>query len=194
MRVTGNILSLDIGNLMGFAKGAPLSDPVSGTVRLRKNHEPRETTLGNLIAWLDQEFTAAAPELLVKETMLSLQAFANMDSGESSYKLQSQMHGIIEGMCQRYGIPFDDVADSTARKHLLGIGRLGDRDATKAAVVQRCKLLKYVPADSTDHNRADALATWDYACFTYGRGSKSTTELHLFEQKSKGASSHARRR
>jgi hypothetical protein len=168
-RVTGIIYALDLGVACGFAKGRPGDAPASGTVRLKDKGEAIDIAFANLIAFLAEEFTREKPELLIKEKMLPLQAYASIGNAESTVRAHAGYHAIVEGLCVRFGIPWDDVAESTARKHFIGRAHLGDRDETKAAVVQRCHVLGYMPRECTDDNRADALATWDYAIAEFGR-------------------------
>lgn len=180
--VTGLIFCLDLGVACGFAKGRPGDTPISGMVRLKKPTESIDVAFANLIAFLCQQFEAELPALVIKEKMLHLQAFVAMGNGESVVRAHAGYHAIVEGTCVRFGIPWDEVADSTARKHFIGIGRTGDRDETKAAVVARCHALKLMPADCHDDNRADALAIHDWACANFGSRAASISNFQLFDQ------------
>jgi hypothetical protein len=186
--VTGLIYCLDLGVACGFAKGRPGDVPVSGVVRLKKPSQSIDIAFANLIAFLCQEFEADKPELLIKEKMLSLQAYAAIGNAEATVRAHAGYHAIVEGLCVRFGIPWDDVADSTARKHFIGVGRTGDRDETKLAVVARCHILKLMPADCHDDNRGDALATHDWACANFGSRAASISNFQLFDQ---GGRKHA---
>lgn len=180
--ITGSIFTLDLGVASGFAKGRPGDAPVSGTVWLKKPKESIDVAYANLIAFLADVFTRDRPDLVVKEKMLPLQAFMAMGNAESTVRAHAGYHAIVEGLCGRFGIPWDEVADSTARKHFIGIGRTGDRDETKAMVVARCHALKIMPADCDDDNRADALAIHDWACANFGSRSMSIQNFQLFVQ------------
>lgn len=184
-RVTGIIYALDLGVATGFAKGRPGDAPISGTVRLKAKGESIDVAFANLIAFLAEEFTREKPELLIKEKMLALQAFASIGNAEATVRAHAGYHAIVEGLCVRFGVPWDDVAESTARKHFIGVGRTGDRDETKAAVVARCHLLKLMPADCHDDNRADALAAHDWACANFGGRAASIDNFQLFEPRGK---------
>jgi len=181
MRVTGLIYSLDLGVTSGFARGRPGDVPVSGTVSLKNPKQTIDQAQGNLIAFLAEEFETHRPAYLVKERIMSLEAFKTMNMGQSVVYAHAAYHGIVQGMCVRFGIPWEDVPDSTARKHFIGKGRLGDRGATKAAVVTRCHLLGLMPKDCSDDNRADALCIHDWACATYGGRAASIQNFQLFE-------------
>jgi hypothetical protein len=181
-RITGLVYTLDLGVSTGFAKGKPGGAPVSGTVRLKKPSDPIEVAFSNLIAFLQQEFSAELPALLVKERIMSLEAFKQLNMGQAVVYAHAGYHGIVEGMCGRYGIPWRDIPDSTARKHFIGKGRLGDRDETKNAVVERCHVLQLMPRDCDDDNRADALCIHDWACATLGGRAASIENFQLFGQ------------
>ena len=175
------IVALDLGTRMGFACGKAghgEAYPRSGAVILKSPKEPRGRAFGNLIDWLNKFIPAERPTLLVKEAPLPLQAFKNLGNAAATVTFTGGLHAIVEGMCDRYGIACQDVADSTVRKHFIGRARMGTRALTKQAVVQRAKALKLIPADCTDDNRADAVALFDYAAHTFARASGG--ELVLF--------------
>jgi hypothetical protein len=177
----GAIAALDLAVRTGFAIGEAGSVPRSSVVVLKRSNEDKHIAFGNLIAFLDETFRTETPSTLVKEAMLPLQAFMSLGNAEKTVRMQAGMHAIVEGMCARYGVAWLDVADSTVRKHFIGQARLGDRAATKRAVIHRCHMLKLMPADCFDDNRADALATHDWACATLRAGSISTQRLVLFD-------------
>jgi hypothetical protein len=181
-RVTGLIYCLDLGITTGFAKGKPGDAPVSGTVRLKQKGESIDIAFSNLIAFLCEQFETEKPALVIKEKMLALQAFATIGNAESTVRAHAGYHAIVEALCVRFGVDWDEVADSTARKHFIGIGRTGDREETKRAVVARCHALKIMPPDCHDDNRGDALAVWDWACANFGSRSASISNFQLFDQ------------
>ena len=165
------LIALDLGTRMGFACGkAGHGDvPRSGAVILKTPREPRGRAAGNLIAWLNKIIPAERPALLVKEAPLHLGAFKKLENAAHTVTFTSGLHFIVEGMCDRYGVPFKDVSDQTIRKHFIGINRMGSRAATKLAVIQRAKALKLIPYDCADDNRADAVALFDFAAHTFAR-------------------------
>lgn len=172
------IIGLDLGRLMGVASGIPGEPPRSFTVTLSKPREGLAVQAGNLIAFLDREFRNDRPGMVVKEAPFSLAAFSDHTVAEAVVRSAYGLHALVEGMCHRYGVHCHEKADSTIRKHFIGKGRLGDRKATKAAVIARCVLLGYVPKDCHDDNRCDALAVWDWACATLA---KKPGTFRLFE-------------
>lgn len=175
-----SVFALDLAVNTGWAHGEPGAVPASGAVRLKKPGEGRDIAFSNLMAFLSDRWSAERPALVVKEAMLPLEAFRTIGNAESTVRMHAGMHAIVEGMCVRYGIDWREASDSTIRKHFLGKGRLGDRASTKAAVVERCHVLRLMPRDVTDDNRADALAVHDFACATFCRRSVSVSTLHMF--------------
>lgn len=177
MAGAGIIFALDLGVRTGFATG-PVGDvPRSGTVLLKKPDQPRAGAFGNLIAWLNAEWSRERPTVVVKESMLPLQAFKSLGNAELTVRVTAGLHAIVEGMCARFGLSPIDIADSTARKHFIGRARMGSRAESKKAVIQRCHVLGYMPKDCTDADRADALCLWDCAAAT------APKKLYLFGER-----------
>jgi hypothetical protein len=182
-RITGVIWAFDLGMAAcGFAHGRPGEKPVSGVIRLKRSSEPPDVAFWNLILFLNERWHDERPAYVVKERMLALQAFLEMGNGEAVPKSHAALHGIVEAMCRGFDVPWVDISDSTVRKHFIGVGRMGTRRETKAAVVQRCHVLGLMPREVMDDNRADALATHDYACSTLGRRSTSMSRLVFFNE------------
>ena len=159
----GSIMALDIGVNLGVAHGAPGAIPESYAVKLKKADQSPAVALANLVAFLQVSFTAQRPSLLVKEAPPPLQAFANMGNAETTVRLTLGLHAVAEAIAVRYGVSWQEVHDSTARKHFIGRGRMGTRKATKAAVVARCHALGYFGEGVKDDNRADACCVFDWA-------------------------------
>lgn len=172
------IFALDLGVRAGYAIGDAGARPDSGTVTLKNFDEHRAVAFSNLICFLNESWTADRPALVVKEAMLPLQAFKTLGNAEHTIRMTAGLHAVVEAMCVRHGIHFEEVADSTARKHFIGRARMGARKDTKAAVIQRCHVLGYMARTCKDDNRADALATWDWAAAHFG--GRTATVLHLF--------------
>lgn len=178
MKPAGLIFALDLGTACGYAIGMPGKLYQSGTVHLKRPPEHRSIAFSNLIAFLAEHFADCKPTLVVKEAMLPLQAFKNLGNAANTVVVTAGLHAITEAMCVRFGIRCEDIADSTVRKHFVGHGRMGSRAEVKAATVKRCHVLGYMPKECTDHNRADAIATWALAAATYGRSAPGA--LHLY--------------
>jgi hypothetical protein len=180
--MSGQILALDLGTRCGFAYGSPGDIPTSGSVLLKKPSQPADIAFGNFIAFLEETITSVAPTLVVKEAPFSLQAFKDRGNSEAGVLMAFGLHAITRGMCQRYEVRCEQAYAASIRKHLLGQARLGTRAATKAAVISRCKVLGILPRESNDDDRADALATHDWACANFGSRSASITNFQLFGQ------------
>lgn len=178
MRVSGPILALDLGRTTGFAIGVPGSAPPhSGSMRLADRDDRIAVAFGALIKFLDDHFRRERPQMVVVEAPLTLGAFLKMGNSEANVQFHFGAHAILHGMCDLWSIKLVPCNNATVRKHFIGKGRLGSREATKSAVVSRCQLLKLIPRDCDDDDRADAVANWDWASATYG---KRTSELFLF--------------
>lgn len=157
------IIALDLGIRTGVAIGAPGEPPRVTAVTFKRPSQERDVAFGNLVAWLDQAAREHRPALVFKEAMLPLQAFAKLGNAEATVRLQAGLHAIVEAVCCRHNVAWDERADSTIRKHFLGRGRLGDRRSTKDAVIARCHALGLLPRTCRDDNCADAVAAHDWA-------------------------------
>ena len=172
------LVALDLGTRMGFAcgKAGHGAIPRSGAMILKEPQEPTARAYSNLQRWLCGIIeTVPKPErrsmLVVKESPLALAAFKQLGNAAATVEFTYKLHGSVEAVCDSYRILCRDVADATIRKHFIGKSNAGKRTATKAAVIHRAKLLKLIPADCTDDNRADAVALFDYAAHTFARAS-----------------------
>jgi len=175
------ILALDLAIRSGFAFGVAGNAPRtirSGVVVLKDSDDGREISYANLIAWLDERFRADRPDLVVKEAPLNLQGYRNLGNAAATVRITFGLHAVVEGVCARFRIRCEEAADATIRKHFIGRANCGSRAATKAAVVQRCHALGYMPREATSDDRADAIAIWDFAAATFGR--RQPHDLVLF--------------
>jgi len=182
LRVTGPIFALDLGSAFtGWASGCASERPTSGTIPLKLKTQGREIAFGNLMAFLGELWIKQIPALVVKESPLPLQGYKNASNSQAAVQIAYGLHGIVEGLAARFGIRCESIHDATIRKFFIGKGRLGSRPDTKAAVVQRCHLLKLMPRECQDEDRADALAVWSWASATYG--GRAADVLHLFGER-----------
>lgn len=168
----GPVWAFDLATKTGFCAGPPNTIPRSGTVILKKPGEERAVAFGNLIAFLDIEWSARPPGLVAVEAPFHLGASQEQTNSADAVRMAYGLHGVLGGMCCRCGVPLEEVPSSVWRKHFLGYGhrRKGEgADAIKLAAVARCHLLRYFPRNKTDHNRADACGVWDWACATLAR-------------------------
>lgn len=175
----GPIFALDLATRAGVASGRPGEKPRAWAVHLKKPNDERGVAFGNLIAHLDAEWRKDRPGLVVKEQPLALQGFANLGNAANVVRMTHGLHAVVEAMCARYGIRCVEVSDARARKFFIGRGRLGDRQKTKQAVIDRCIQLGYLTILNADDDKADAICTWAWACEALGHYPPS--ELHLFQ-------------
>lgn len=177
------IWAFDVGSRCGWASGEAGGTVTSGAWVLKSRADHPSIAGSNLLHTLNDLWGARKPSLVVKEAPLALQAFAKLGNAAHTVAVTLGLHAIIEAMCVRFGVPFENVHNATIRKHFTGRSNWGNRDATKRAIINRAKLLKYVPADCTDDDRCDALAVWDYAtaAFKERRGGA----LYLFGEEAR---------
>lgn len=161
------ILSIDLGRRTGFASGrAGNTPPASWSHELGPAGE-----VGLQCAELARHLEATVeahgrPDVVCIEKWLNPFAQKSAQAVESSLRLNGAVHAIMGG---RYHCNIVEPADSTIRAAVCGMGRAGKRDQSKAMVIQTMKLLKMLPADSFDDNRADAVAGWVWTSTVYAR-------------------------
>lgn len=160
------ILALDPATYMGFAIGHAGGDvPESGTVRLKKRDEGPDVAAFNALCFLRDKFVLDKPDLVACEAILNPAGQKSADA----IILQLMVYGVIAATCRAYRVRFEHVGRTTILKHFIGVGRTGDRQTTKREVLKRAKALRYIPADCSDDNRADACALFDYASAHFAR-------------------------
>lgn len=176
----GKILALDLATSTGYAIGDGATGMVlrSGARILKDDGADQGFAFANLIAWLNTMLSQEEPALVVYEAPLPLGGHKKKRNSEASVMNSYGMRAITIGMCRRFGVRTEKVYPATVRKHFLDKANFGDRDATKAAVIKRCQLLRYIPMDCTNADRADACAILDWALNTLCR--KTPKVLHLF--------------
>jgi len=163
------ILALDLGKRCGFCVGlVGAGAPASGAWVLGGPGEPHGVILNNLV-WALQGVLERGVDMIVKEENRALRISKRLPRNEESVILTDGLHGIVLMMGTRYGVRVENASMDQVRKHFLGVARMGDRDTLKDALVHRAQLLGYMPKGRYDHDRADAVAVWDYSCSLYGR-------------------------
>lgn len=161
------ILSIDLGRRTGFAIGeGGNTPPESWSVELGPAGE-----VGLQCAELARQLSRipagwGKPDVVCIEKWLAPFAQKSQLAVESSLRLNGAVHAIMGGV---HHCNIVEPADSTIRAAVCGQGRTGNRDDTKAMVLQTLKLLKMLPADSFDDNRADAVAGFVWCSTVYAQ-------------------------
>lgn len=159
------LMGIDPATCLGFAIGEAGAVPRSGSVRLKRPREERDVAPFNALCFLRDTWTLEKPDLVCVEHFLSPAAQKSADA----VILQIEVYGVIVALCRAYQIRYEAPQRSTVLKHFIGRANMGERAATKRAVLQRAKTLGYLPLDCADDDRADACALFDYAAATYAR-------------------------
>lgn len=185
------ILALDPATRLGFAVGEPGAIPRSGTIRLKQPDEPFETAATNMAAWLRDTLTIEPVDLVVVEHFLS----PKYSSSQNAAIMGVGLYAIAASIAGLYGIRFASATPAEIRAFVCGRASAASRRrhgaaprtqreiasaraATKQMVLDRCKLLKLLPEDCMDDNRADACALWEFSCARFARAERK--ELFLF--------------
>ncbi len=157
------ILAIDPGTKCGFAVGNSAKVPVSWSVHLSSTHSPEDlaATFGSMILGLTRKHR---PELVAIERFISPVA---QPSG-APVITSLMLHGAVAAICGILKVPLVSISPATWRKHFLGSVPKG-RKEVKTAAVKRAQLLRYVPPDCADQDRAEACGIWDYSAAHYGR-------------------------
>jgi hypothetical protein len=185
----GPLLALDLGSELGWADGLPGDRiPQSGAEVLKEKREGRPVAMGNLLHFLDTRIRARKPALMVREAPLAIAAFKARRKGglplsQENLQMAYGLHGVTEAVAERWGIRLETVYPATVRAFFIGQANMGNRPATKSAVVQRCHLLGLMPKTCKNENQADALAIWFWAASHFGHRMADT--LFLFQEKAR---------
>ena len=174
------IWSFDPGVNLGFAVGRARTVPLSRTIRLSNKKKLMGERFAAMASFFQEEAKVERPDIVIKEAPLMPAAMAQLGMSSESIRLTLGLHAILEMMAFRWGVPIHEETNQTIRKHFIGVGKLGDRDATNKAVVTRCWQLGYVPRDVVDWDRCNALAGWDWAAAHLARVPPAL--LHLYEE------------
>ncbi|MGD9544970.1 hypothetical protein [Methylocystis sp.] len=168
------ILALDIATYTGYALGRAGEIPASGSVRLKRPGEPADVAAFNMRAFLRDRLALERPDLICIEHYLNPVAQKSADA----VILQLMCFGVAVAEAMARDIRLEKPAPATVRKHFIGAANMGERKATKAAVLNRARVLGYIPRDCRDDNRADACAIFSFASANYAR--RRPAELMMF--------------
>lgn len=159
------VIGLDLGShRCGFACGVPGRRPEAETLLLRKSNEPPHVAYGNLLEFLASRFSAAKPLLVAKEAPLLLRGFSKLETSDAAVRVTFSLHGVVEAVCERYGLRWVEAHPSLIGKHFTGRGSYPSREEKKRATRVRAVQLGYVDIGHDYEDTCDALATWDWAC------------------------------
>lgn len=183
--ITGIVYGIDLGTRTGVAFGRAGTTAINhAALRLKLPHEHRAVAFTNIYDELRKLFRTHPPALVVKEKMLPMAALLKVSGGsDDNMRFHAGLHAIVESLCGRYAVPWTEVQDSKVRKYFLGRAHCGDRESTKAAVIDRCHKLWLLPLSCRDDNLADACAVWDWACATYCGKAANAQSLYLFGER-----------
>lgn len=170
------ILALDIATVTGYAIGVAGEIPRSGSVRLKKSIDHLFVAPFNMGCFIRDIFALDKPDLVAIEHFLNPIAQKSADA----IILQLMCFGAAIYVCMSHGVRIQTAMPATIRKHFCGAANAGKRADTKRMVLNRAKSLRYIPADCTDDNRADACALFDYASAIFGR--VQPKELVMFNE------------
>lgn len=185
------LLALDLGRSTGVAYGDPANGkPKIETWELALDYGEPKLAAGMFGARLRDQFrNHPRPDRIVVEEFMAPAASENQNSTIA----QILLHGGLHFAGGIYRIPITALSVGAARKHFCGKStalprtkgrkrtqreKKQARDANKKMVLDRAKLLGYVPRSCEDDNQSDAAALWDWGMVHLA--GVIPQELHLF--------------
>lgn len=157
-----DILALDLATKTGWARGVSGSKPLSGSVKFGKDG----LGPGQLGVWLrDHRREHGIPDLIVIEKWINPHAQKHFKPIEVGLRL----NGAVHALAGVYGITVAEPSVQTIRAAVCGRSNAGNREDTKAMVIQNMILRGLLPTGCRDDDRADSLAAWVYGEAVYGR-------------------------
>lgn len=168
------ILAIDAATVCGFAFGDSNCRPDSFSERLKDGTDDPERAFKKMGIRLRDLFSVDLPDLVIVEAPISVGAMVERDeesdrgfrfkSNPNTFYLLTGLVASVFTICGPYGVRAHKANVQTVRKDFLGKARPTD---PKKAVVDRCVQLGWLERGCRDHNRADALALWSFACGQY---------------------------
>jgi hypothetical protein len=107
-----------------------------------------------------EELGGVAPSLVVTEAPMELQAMARVNTPFLVLYQQVGLAAVTDYLCDRYDIECHSVPVLTARQKILGRSRGWDKEGGE--IMRELESRGY--SGLADHNHADALLIWLYAC------------------------------
>lgn len=154
MRVTGNILALDLATHCGWAVNPPHEEPDFGTEVLPSTGAAVGPFIGAFDAWLRRMIEEQKPALIIYEQP---SLFA-----KTTPQTVIKLNGLAthtEFLCDKRGIPVRSANPSKLKKFFTGNGK-AQKDDMKEAARRRGWLVR-------DDNQADACAVRAWAIYCY---------------------------
>jgi hypothetical protein len=156
-----DILALDLAIRLGWARGAPGTQPRCGSVTLAGKGASHGAICKGLIVWLsDLLAQAPRPDIIVFEAPLPVFAKRGQRNANAD-RILSGLCFVAEGIAHCRGIYDVREASAAAVRHHF-IGQNYKRDKAKRYTIERCRELGWL--EQADDDAADALALWDFQC------------------------------
>jgi hypothetical protein len=157
------ILALDPAEYrIGWAVGESGTLPEVGVYKLRAKDERTEDAAARFAGWLDVRLDRYSVKLLVVEQFLPAGALKGRTT-DATREGAIGLNYAARAVAALAGVPFRSIPVATIRVHFIGRASMGDRTATKHAVIKQAQLLGYIPKDCMDDNMADAAALFDFS-------------------------------
>lgn len=188
------ILTLDIATNTGWAYGPAGQIEKSGSVRLRapktarRDADPMHVGWSNVAFWLRDTWIFDKPDEIVAEAPLPP---GDQSSGAAAQTALGLL-AVVHAMAAMYEIPIRYAYVQQWRKHYTGKPfhkapatfmpnrKSGERNRmwNKQVTIERARLLRHIPMDCKDDNRADACGMHDWASHHFHRkGSPASFNL-----------------
>jgi len=154
------ILAIDIASEFGWAEGPIGGQPLSGTARFAPKGASRAAVFAAAIQWAADRLAVSRPKAIWMEVP-SLHSIAKGKSSTDVMRMLLGLPAIIEGVAHRRGVYTVRTCSAADVRHYFIGQRSLKGEVAKPLVQQRCDALGW---PYPDHNAADALALWAYAC------------------------------
>lgn len=154
----GTILAIDCGTVLGWTCGPPGAEPEYGSHRVAAGGCAIGEFLDNYEQWLLRQVVDRRPHCLIFEAPIMTSGKTSIDTARKLLCLA----GITEKVGYQRRVPMvREAANPTVCKFFTGRGRWASSDEKKRITVEVCRRLGW---DPPDHNSADGLALWSFAC------------------------------
>lgn len=172
--VAGNILSLDLASLLGWASGLPDSRPGFGSHQLPSTGDNVGRYIDAFDQWLQPMLDIEAPALVIYEAPSIF-----MKTTPATVEKLVGLATHTQLACHRRGIRARSANPSQVKKFWTGSGKAKKEDMMAAA--RRCGF------KIRDDNEADAVAIWHWAIECFGTAEQKARVQDLRFRGSMGA-------